>query len=474
MNVLKYFINIKHLSLYLAGLMLISNTSMANMKMDSVHVTNWNNFFSNVYGYHLYQMSQFDVYTKQSSGGYSGQPNFYQQIEYYNKETHQLLSRIQWETNVPDQIHVIEVYVYDNNQKLKTDYLIAFLPEFRNAPIQTLINVHYKSDALHSYRQFDASGAKIYEQCQGQFFSEKVFISLMDDDFVSIEPDTIKTMNSEAYLSCFEHLPMRVNNYINPLKGLTISTAIAKKAGIQRIDTHSDSNNDLYQQIKLLSKKIQTSKNPVNLYIKRGKIYFKTHQFELASADYTTALKIDNSLYEAYFGRGMSLARQGKISQGIDDLSKYIQHKPNSSIAYTKRGVRYIWLGDLDSAEKDLKHAIQIKPNNSEAHDDLGVLYARKGDYRAAIRQFLQVIKYDPIYQKGYHNLALSYHIIGQYQAALKAINRALNISNNEKNSLLLKAEILMKSNMEQEAKTIIEQAEFLPEGNWSERFSIQ
>lgn len=475
MKIVRSLIYILAAGIFLYGTILYpANAAPESMKIDKEHVKNWNTFFNRVYALHLYQLSQYEVYTKESTGGYAGQPEFYREIKYYHTETDQLLSRIQWETDNPQQIHVIETYVYDSEQKLKNDYLVAFLPKYRNAPIQTLINLHYHDSEFDSYRQFDASGNRIYEECKGKFFEEPIYISLMDDDFYSIEPSIEKIMSSEAYLFCFEHLPVVVGDNINPVARLTLPNKISIQAGVIPLDTAERSNDDIYQIIDQLSQKIETTKNPAPLYIERGKAYFTTHQFERATADYSRALTIDDTQDEAYFGRGLSYGREGKIKQGIKDLTIYIERNPGSSVAYTKRGVRNIWAGQFNEAENDLKKAIELDPENAEAHDDLGVLYARKENYERSIHHFQQVVKIDSSYLKGFHNLALSYHIIGKDKLALKTINRALNLSKNEKDSLLLKSEILIKLNMPQEAQNIIEQAEFLPDGNWSERFSMQ
>ena len=170
----------------------------------------------------------------------------------------------------------------------------------------------------------------------------------------------------------------------------------------------------------------------------------------------------------------MAKGRIGQIEQGIEDLSVYITRNPNSSLAYTKRGVRYIWLSDLVKAKKDLQQAIKINPANAEAHDDLGVVYASEKNFEQALVHFNTVVKLDPSYQKGFHNLAMANFIVGKRQQALKNINTALAMSPNNKNSLLLKGEIIASLGMSNEARAITERAEFLPEGNWSERFSVK
>jgi len=102
------------------------------------------------------------------------------------------------------------------------------------------------------------------------------------------------------------------------------------------------------------------------------------------------------------------------------------------------------------------------------------VVYASEKNFEQALIHFNTVVKLDPSYQKGFHNLAMANYIVGKHEQALENINSALNISPNNKNSLLLKGEIVAGLGMHEEARAITEQAEFLPEGNWSERFSVR
>ena len=227
-------------------------------------------------------------------------------------------------------------------------------------------------------------------------------------------------------------------------------------------------------ELEVLSQKIVKQPKDPSIYIKRGQLYFQLHEFNKAINDFNTALSIDDSLQQAYFERGMALARNGQIEEGIKDLTYFIKYNPNSSLAYTKRGVRYIWAGKLNSAKKDLLHAVKLDKSNSEAHDDLGVIYAQQKDFDNALKHFSLAIQYDPSYQKAYHNLAMGYILTNAPQQALIAINKALILDNDSRNSLMLKSEILYALGKENEAEAITRKAEFLPEGNWSERFNIQ
>ena len=68
----------------------------------------------------------------------------------------------------------------------------------------------------------------------------------------------------------------------------------------------------------------------------------------------------------------------------------------------------------------------------------------------------------------------MALYMDGNRKQALTSIDQALKLNPNEKNSLLLKAEILDSLGKSKEAKTIRNTAEFLPDGNWSEQFSAQ
>ncbi len=433
----------------------------SSVKEDSKHVNRWNTFADELYQLHQFHLQKISARTEKEMGGYPGNKNFFEETRYYHPESGVLLSRIQREVANSHNIHLIEVFVYDDDNHIKVDYLAAFLPRFRNAPIQTLINVHRYNDLLHSFRQFDASGALINEQCEGRILNKNFFITLDEDEIINRDTDMTDENEKNYYHRCFEFLPKQAGRYLRPANFI-FKDIIANE-------------NKLEQQLLELTKLITTTdkNNRADAYLKRADIYFKQQAFEDAVKDYSQALAINKNLDKAYFGRGMALGRQGLVQQGIDDLSVYIARHPYDSHAYTKRGVRYIWLGNIAAAKKDLIEAVSLDVSNAEAHDDLGVVYASGNNFDKAIYHFKQSIYYDRTYQKAYHNLSLAYVVTENYTQALTQVDKGLRLQANNRNTLLLKSTILEKMGKLKEAQTIRENAEFLPEGNWSERFSL-
>lgn len=446
-----------------------TKNAKSSMSSDKKQVNTWNQFAEQLYILHQHQITQHETFQKESTGGYMGSEDFYREVKYFDKKSGILLSRVLWEIENPDQIHEIEVFVYNYNGKLKRDYLAAFLPGHRNAPVMTLINFHYQNDELKSFRQFDASGEKIYERCEGKYFNKPLFITLEDVDFAGYDDQTLEILESEEYLACFERTMPVLGDYVNPLFGVTLSAELQKKAELSEVDTAGS----VEQEIKNITKSLKEDQS-ATLYYKRGMAYLKIPKFSEAIDDFSHAIKLDNSLDGAYFGRGLAYGRLRMFDEGIADLSVFIERNPRSSLAYTKRGVRRIWAGKYKLAEEDLKMAISLDPTNAEAHDDLGVMDARNGNYKKALANFEKVVNLDPSYSKGFHNLAMTQYILGKYKVSLVNISKALELMPNNKNSLLLKGEILLKLGKRKEAEAILDRAEFLPEGGWQERFSLQ
>lgn len=441
-----------------------NNNKITNVQEDKSHVQRWNTFASSLYKIHQAYSKQYQIRTRARHGGYHNNPQFYKEIYYYDKKSNRLLSKIQWEVSNPQQIHLIEIYIYDHSGKLVRDYLAAYLPKFRNAPIQTLINLHGYDDELNGFRQFDASGNRIYEQCKGKYFGKHVDISLEEDEIAPLSGPPSTLMYSEAYRACFSEVSISAQPYLNPLN------EIKRMQGIKITQAELKTNN----QVKRYSAKISREPDNAEHYVKRGNAYFESHDFKQAIKDFTTAIRLNNKQDKAWLGRGMAHGRMGNIEKGIADLSEYIKRNPKSSYAYTKRGVRYIWLGQLNKAESDLRQAIKLNPVNSEAHDDLGVILANRKNYKQAIQHFRLSVKHSPDYQKAYHNLSLVYHLIGQPENALAFSDRSLQLNPKSRNSLMLKSLILKSLGRNQEAGLTQQSAESLPDSNWSETFTIR
>ena len=209
------------LSRMLAGVALLctalsvwaSSVQMKQMEVDDDHVTTWNRFASKAYDLHQRQVAGRAIRQTEVVGHYNGTAASgysYKETSCYDTHTGLLLSRVRVDRDRPKILHIVEVFIHDEQGRVIRDFAAIYLPWSQNAPMRTLINVHQYNRDLHAYRQFDASGERIYEQCRGTHAGEKVDISLEQQE---IGP---ATTTSDAYQACFAGVQQTAGVYLSP------------------------------------------------------------------------------------------------------------------------------------------------------------------------------------------------------------------------------------------------------------------
>jgi len=185
------------------------------MKENKSHVSKWNKFANDVFKLHEILIKDKEIETKVRIGGYSNFPKFYKETIYTDKKSGKVISIIQMEVKKPKNLHVAEVYVRDAKGRVIRDFSVTYLPYGRNAPVQTLINLHGYSGKMHGFRQFDVSGDLIYEHCLGEYKGKKYQIRLFEDLLFSGSAEVDKTMAGGAYKACFKSVAKSAKKYIS-------------------------------------------------------------------------------------------------------------------------------------------------------------------------------------------------------------------------------------------------------------------
>ena len=199
--------------------LLLSQTVSAapEVKEDNLHVRTWNQFANNILKFHQQRVKNKDIEVKEKLGGYFNQPNFYLQKDYFIKGN--LISTVMLERENPSQLHSIEVFIHDKQGRVIRDFTAAYLPNYHNAPTQTLISLHRYNNGLHAFRTFDASGYRIIERCTGMYKGKEINFLLDEDEIaVAFEDAHINKgpMVSVDYKNCFGDLQQEVGKYISP------------------------------------------------------------------------------------------------------------------------------------------------------------------------------------------------------------------------------------------------------------------
>jgi len=200
------------------AVMFFSSQSIADQKVNlgKSHAQEWNEFAGNILKLHEQLIRQTEYTVKSINGGYAGMQEFYREDAYYDRNSNQLISRLQWEIEKPENLHTIEVYVRDQKGRVTRDYTAAYLPTYRNAPTQTLVSFHAYNGKLHAFRTFDASGARIVERCTGKLGQEDVNMLLDEDEIIAGLQGDSKVMEQNRYQACFKGLPEEPGKYLTP------------------------------------------------------------------------------------------------------------------------------------------------------------------------------------------------------------------------------------------------------------------
>jgi hypothetical protein len=190
-----------------------ASAQMKQMEVDDDQVTSWNRFAAKVYDLHLRQIAGRETRQTEVTGEYGGTAAHgytYKETSYHDARTGLLLSRVRVDRDRPKVLHQVEVFIHDPQGRVIRDFASIYLPWAHNAPVRTLINVHQYNNGLHAYRQFDASGNRLFEQCKGRHAGTRVEISLEQQE---IGPHTTA---SDAYQSCFAGVQETVGVYLVP------------------------------------------------------------------------------------------------------------------------------------------------------------------------------------------------------------------------------------------------------------------
>jgi len=238
----------------------------------------------------------------------------------------------------------------------------------------------------------------------------------------------------------------------------------------------AQASNSVQQELLGLVDDVQAIEEPLNdkaSYLSYAEQMLDQQQFGQALSYYTKVIRLDRSVDEAFLGRSIAYSAVGKMDESIADLNVFILRNPEHSMAHVYRGVRYMSQGEIEYAEENLLKAIDLNPKNAQAYDDLGVLYAQQGQLQIAMQLFGQALRIDPYNEMAYHNLAIGYYLLEDNEKALVAVNRALQLMPEARDTYILKAQILDALGRNEEASKVRHYAQYLDDSRGVESVSI-
>jgi len=188
-------------------------------------------------------------------------------------------------------------------------------------------------------------------------------------------------------------------------------------------------------ELKRYSEGIAAYKQGIDLipravfYNNRGNLYSNQKKWDLALADYNTAIKLNPEFAYAYTARGSLYDDQKKWDLALADYNTAIKLNPEFTYAYNNRGVLYSNQKKWDLALADYNTAIKLNPELADAYNNRGGLYYNQKKWDLALADFNSAIKLNPEYAGAYYNWGLLYSYQKKWDLALADFNSAIKLN---------------------------------------------
>jgi tetratricopeptide (TPR) repeat protein len=125
---------------------------------------------------------------------------------------------------------------------------------------------------------------------------------------------------------------------------------------------------------------IQADPNNADAYFGRGQAWAQRDQYQLASKDFSEAIRIEPNFPEALNNRCFLRAVMGQLEDALSDCNEAIRLRKDYADALDSRGLTHLKLGQYNSAIADFDAAIRIDPKMASALFGRGTAKLKRGD----------------------------------------------------------------------------------------------
>ncbi len=165
-------------------------------------------------------------------------------------------------------------------------------------------------------------------------------------------------------------------------------------------------------------------------YLNRGKAYEDQGNYQLAIADWTKAVAIDQRNRKAYYNLGNAQLRVGDYTGAIQNYTQAVKVDPGFKEAFNNRCKALFLVKKYDLAIVDCNKAIFLDQNYIIAYYNRGNAYYNLSEFAKAIADLTVVISHAAT-KDAYLLRGNAHYLTDNYAAALQDYNLALKIDPN-------------------------------------------
>ena len=152
-------------------------------------------------------------------------------------------------------------------------------------------------------------------------------------------------------------------------------------------------------------------------------------RYAQAIENFNVLARLDSTIYEAYFFRGIAKYNLGDLVGAQRDFDRTLHFNPIYTPAYHYRAITLSRIGKYDSALKDLEEAVDLRPGYTGLYFSRGVTYFLSQQFDKAIKDFNIYIRKEPRESSAYLNRGACYLYLQDTVRALEDYNKAISLS---------------------------------------------
>ena len=111
--------------------------------------------------------------------------------------------------------------------------------------------------------------------------------------------------------------------------------------------------NDGYQTIEACDEKLAANQNDVKGYLNRARLFFVSHEYTKAIADYDDALRLNKQSAAAYAGRAETYLALRKYNEALSDSNSALSINARAMSALSTRATVYLRLNNYQLSLQD-------------------------------------------------------------------------------------------------------------------------
>lgn len=164
-------------------------------------------------------------------------------------------------------------------------------------------------------------------------------------------------------------------------------------------------------------------------YLNRAILLYNTGKPEEALTDFHKVIKLQPKNKDALLGRANTLSTLGRYAEALPDYEVYLTIQPNDAKAILWKSIALVKTNQANKALFELRRSKILNPNDYEVYYWLGLAHYHLQQMDSAVYYFDQTQLHRPDFAEVWDWEALAYQQLKNYDMALQYYNKALSFN---------------------------------------------